>query len=130
MHSISTSYPLGADDSMLVPATVERPTRSNRESKSRLDIRPMQDGDRAGWDRFSASNQLSSLYQLAAWKDVIARSYAHQTQYIVARQSTVRDPLGSAKRATTSASERQPHAPGDDVVGVLPMAHVQHWLFG
>jgi FemAB-related protein (PEP-CTERM system-associated) len=86
----------------------------------------MQDTDRDAWDRFAAAREPSCLYQLSAWKDVIARSYSLETQYIVASTPTDNTmperPLATATRGTGTLNH--------DVVGVLPMAHVQHWLFG
>ena len=130
MHSVSTTYPL-LDDSVFSPIVVGRPRRSTRESSARprLDIRPMQDGDRDGWNSFSAANAAGSVYQLAAWKDIIVRSYSHDTQYLVARRSLPRETSDDSKRAT-AGEQPLPRTKDGDVVGILPLAHVQHWLFG
>ena len=88
----------------------------------------MQEADRDGWDAFARTQEVACLYQLAAWKDVIARSYSHPTQYIVARKSLAHHHDSSAKR--TAPRDGDAAAEGNPVVGILPMAHVQHWLFG
>jgi serine/alanine adding enzyme len=125
---VFTSYPL-VDDSLSLRGRESAPPRTRRETAAppKFDVRTMEDVDRHGWDDFAKRHDVGCLYHLTAWKDVIARSYAHQTRYVIARHVEA----GSRPREASQGPAADAMRPRtNDVAGILPIAHVRHWLFG
>ena len=65
------------------------------------------------WDAYVSSHSASNLYQLSRWKDVIERTYRHKAYYLIAMEESP-GLIGSR----------------DSIVGVLPLVHLKHFLFG
>ena len=63
-------------------------------------------GDGSAWDTYVASHRDSSNYHLYGWRDVIEKSFGHQTYYLSARNSN------------------------GDICGVLPLTYMKSALFG
>jgi serine/alanine adding enzyme len=80
-----------------------------------LVISRMQENHRSGWDRFATDHGKGCAFQLSAWSEVIARSYSHDTDYLI---------------ATIAQGGTGVETDGDTVLGVLPLVHIRHWLFG
>jgi len=94
-----------------------------------VDISPMQENQRLGWDRFATDHGNGCPYQLSAWTEVIARSYSHDTDYFIATIARGGSELKLAH--VNEASESRPDSIGDNtVLGILPLVHIEHWLFG
>jgi serine/alanine adding enzyme len=89
----------------------------------------MQDGDRMDWDRFASSHSNACLFQLSAWRDTITRSYSHEGKYIFASRSHT-DLRGSPALDQEGSTADSKLTPGTVVVGILPLVHMRHWLFG
>lgn len=103
-------------------------SRHESPSAMRVDISTMRENDRLGWDRFASDHGDACPYQLAAWRDVVARSYLHDTNYFIAARSIgthvsmVRD---------NEMGNVDPRSIGEiAVVGILPLVHIRHWMFG
>lgn len=63
------------------------------------------DGSCPAWDRFVQGRPDATFFHLSGWKTVIEESLGHRCHYLMARQ-------------------------GREIVGVLPLTHVQSRLFG
>jgi len=63
------------------------------------------DGADPCWDRFVEARPEATFFHLSGWKTVIEESFGHRCYYLAARR-------------------------GDEVVGVLPLTHVQGRFFG
>jgi FemAB-related protein (PEP-CTERM system-associated) len=82
----------------------------------------------ARWDKFAASHANGCAYQLSAWAAAIARSYSHSAEQLVAT-----DTRGSTSVRLSRVDEAGPEAnrsEDDILLGILPLVHVRHWLFG
>ncbi len=90
----------------------------------------MHENRRLSWDRFATDHGNGCPYQLSAWTEVIARSYSHDTAYLIA-MSARGDANVKVTRINDDAGKAGRDAIGDDIVlGVLPLVHIKHWLFG
>jgi FemAB-related protein (PEP-CTERM system-associated) len=65
------------------------------------------------WDAFVQSHPQGTLYHLFAWKHVVEKTYGHQTYYLTAVKEQTAGPFQSVA-----------------VLGVLPLFHLHHFLFG
>lgn len=63
------------------------------------------DATEAAWDAFVAAHPDGTFFHQAAWRRVLERAFRHRTYFLLARR-------------------------GQNVVGVLPLAHVKSALFG
>ena len=73
-----------------------------------ISIRRLEMGDKAGatrWDAFVARCSDATFFHRAGWQNIISNVFRHRTYYLLAEQD-------------------------DQVVGVLPLAHVNSMLFG
>jgi len=84
-------------------------------------IRYAGDSDRKLWDGYVQNHPAASLYHLFGWRDVIQKSYGHQTYYVMAIRSHVH---GAAEQGV------KPGSWSGNVVGILPLAHLKHRIFG
>lgn len=69
--------------------------------------------DTEAWDSYVKSHPDSNLYHLSGWRNVTEKTYGHNTYYLMATDSTKQSGGDTSK-----------------VVGVLPLAHLKHFLFG
>ncbi len=85
-----------------------------------IKVKIMQPGDEPSWDAYVQNNPNSALYHLSGWKEVIEKTYGHKSYYLMAAKSS------SKLKAHSSEldSNRNP------IVGVLPLFHLKHFLFG
>ena len=70
------------------------------------------------WDKYVFSHSGGSLYHLSGWRDVIKKAYGHRSYYLMALEHYDKVPRNEA--FWTEAR----------VVGVLPLVHLKHPLFG
>jgi serine/alanine adding enzyme len=70
-------------------------------------IRYAADSDRERWDAYVLKHPDASLFHLYGWRDVFHRTYGHATYYLMVLDDAARD-----------------------VLGVLPLVHFKHPLFG
>lgn len=75
-----------------------------------LTTRLIQKTEANEWDLYVHNHLDATLYHLYGWKNVIENTYGHNTYYIVAEN-------------TDSTSQTS-------IVGVLPLVHMKHFIFG
>jgi serine/alanine adding enzyme len=61
--------------------------------------------DRDTWDTFVVSSPTGTAYHLMGWKDIIERSYGHESYYLVAKEN-------------------------DTIIGILPLVLIRSRVFG
>ena len=103
-----------------------------------IKIKIIQPTDIPGWDAYVQSHQQASLYHLSSWKDIIEKTYGHKTYYLMAikdmQKST--NPTNLIKPSNSSNSINHDilamshETNGKSVVGILPLVHLSHFLFG
>ena len=75
-----------------------------------FDIVINSDDSRQAWNSYVRTNDCGTLYHLYEWKDVICNTYKHKAYYLLATSWKNDSAL--------------------DVVGILPLVHIKHFLFG
>lgn len=71
-----------------------------------MQVRLYQQNDHAAWDAYVHAHPASTLYHLSAWRDVISKTYKHNSYYLMVMK-------------------------GDsEITGILPLVHLRNWLFG
>jgi FemAB-related protein (PEP-CTERM system-associated) len=85
-------------------------------SNSVITIKKYTEADKNNWDDYVMQHSQGTLYHLAGWKNVIEKTYSHKTYYLIAVQSTSQPPILPASQLK--------------VVGILPLVHLKHFLFG
>lgn len=94
-----------------------------------VDISSAQECDLIEWDIFAGSQKDGCLYHLSAWRDVVARSYSHETNYIIAASSQS-NPTISTICGTDWRKVGLEEKCARKIVGILPLVHIRHRLFG
>lgn len=87
----------------------------------------MQKNRRLGWDRFATDHGNGCPYQLSAWTEAISRSYSHDTGDLIA---TVAPGEASVKVTRVDEASETDSIGDHTVLGILPLVHIEHWLFG
>ena len=75
-----------------------------------ISIRHYNDTDKTAWDNYAERHPDGTLYHLSAWKEIIEQTYHHKSFYLIA-----------------SIGRDDPSSP---IVGILPLLHLKHFLFG
>jgi FemAB-related protein (PEP-CTERM system-associated) len=89
----------------------------------------VQENHDSGWDRFATDNVNGCVYHLPAWGNVIARSYSHETDYLIA--TLTQDGTHVSMMRAGVPRGAKPGSTGEGaVLGILPLVHIRHWLFG
>jgi FemAB-related protein (PEP-CTERM system-associated) len=98
---------------------------------SAIKVHPIQSMDGHLWDAYVNSHPRATLYHLWGWKNVIERTYGHSTYYLMATEDKpelmVRNDR-KAKGCELSATRHELNA--NSVVGILPLIHINHFIFG
>ena len=103
------------------------------------------------WDSYVNAHPQSNFYQLSGWKSVIENTYGHKTYYLQAVSEEI-DERSANNQFSESASKsddyvaRKGHATdytgtndslarvrgqnSTRIVGILPLVHIKHFLFG
>jgi FemAB-related protein (PEP-CTERM system-associated) len=89
----------------------------------------MLNSDRSDWDKFSSESEHGSPYLLSGWAEVVSQSYAHNTRYFVATQTSAEFD-GDVVNDEKADARKSDLADTGGVVGILPLVHIRHWLFG
>ena len=82
-----------------------------------IEISEIKIEDKGQWDSYVKSHPMGNIYQLSGWKAVIENTYGHKTHYLMATHKNTNDP--STKNQYSNR-----------IVGILPLAHIKHILFG
>jgi len=106
--------------------------------KLNIQIKKAHQDDYFKWDAYVKNHPDSNLYHLSGWKNVIEKSYGHNTYYLMAiekseetdaEESKITDPRHITDSVTKN-SKIKIHNSTQGVVGVLPMVHMKHFIFG
>lgn len=78
-----------------------------------IKVKIIQSTDASVWDAYVLSHPNATLYHLFGWKNIIEKTYAHKTYYLIAEQQP-----------------NNPSNPTNPIIGILPLVHIKHFLFG
>ena len=78
-------------------------------------IRIMTSADTGIWDAYVSNNPCGNVYQLSCWCQTIRETYGHSTYNLMAVKADTKANAKTGKEV---------------VVGVLPLVHIKHLLFG
>ena len=84
-----------------------------------ITIRYYKSGDHKIWDDYVRNHVCGTLYHLSGWKNVIEKTYGHKSYYLMA--------LANSDSPTNLIFH---DSPNNRVVGILPLVHMKHFLFG
>jgi serine/alanine adding enzyme len=85
-------------------------------------IAQLRDEENQAWDEFAASHPDAGVYHLSGWRNAIESAYGHKTYYL-----TALEPSATAEEPPRRGSQVAEH---HHIVGILPLVHIRHWLFG
>ena len=96
-----------------------------------ITIRFYQDTDKEEWDSYVLNHSQATLYHLSGWKNIIEKTYGHNTYYLIATKNdeygksynTQRD--GVYKTSAVSCGLKAEY-----VLGILPLVHLKSIFFG
>jgi len=119
-----------------------------------IKVKTIQSADASAWDAYVYASSRANLYHLSGWQNIISKTYGHKTYYLMAvNSSKLPDGINttafhrpgkaqSSKKDTTTAHQpvsssqqrqlkiRNPRSEIRNVVGILPLVHLKHFLFG
>ena len=101
-------------------------------SQTKVEIKTIQSSDAAKWDEYVYSNPKATLYHLYGWQNVINKTYGHKTYYLMAIQdnpTNSTNPMNSTN-PTNPSNPMNSSNPTNPIVGILPLVHLKHFLFG
>jgi len=101
---------IGSDN--LIRTNVSRHLSGKNDSTYPV-VRVSRPDEAAAWDRFVMSHPKAGVYHLFGWQQVISKAYNHKTYYLVAIRS-----------------EAQKNGNDADIIGILPLVHLKHFIFG
>ena len=78
-------------------------------------------GDRERWDEYVRKHPDASLYHLFGWRDVIHRTYGHDTYYLMAVRG---------EHTTATQTGDGTTVPAGETAGILPLVHLKNFMFG
>ena len=91
------------------------------EKTMNIIVKTIQSDDAPPWDAYVHSHPHSTLYHLSGWENIISKTYGHNTYYLVANKH-------NSKLETRNSKQKNSYEP--KVIGVLPLVHLKHFLFG
>jgi hypothetical protein len=77
--------------------------------------------DKILWDAYVTNHPSSTCYHLSGWKRIIEDTYGHKAYYLLTETLD-----GSATQQANQEIDR----PSYLIVGILPLIHIKHRLFG
>ena len=81
----------------------------------RIIVKQTEPNDSVVWDAYVNAHPKSTLYHLYNWKNIVEKTYAHKTYYLIAIDSSNSTNLTN---------------PSNPVIGILPLVHIKHFIFG
>lgn len=88
-----------------------------------ITLRKYTEADKNNWDYYVMQHPQATLYHLSGWKNVIEKTYGHNSLYLMAMQQ----PEPGNQQLVTRNSQAATRNP---IVGILPLVHLKHFLFG
>ena len=104
-----------------------------------IEIKTISPSDIAAWDTYVNAHPQSTLYHVSGWKNIIEKTYGHKTYYLMAVNSSqlTDDSSQLTAKSNDLGCEAAPELSAksyelnpDNVVGILPLVHLKHFLFG
>ena len=97
-----------------------------------IEIKTISPSDIAAWDTYVNAHPQSTLYHVSGWKNIIEKTYGHKTYFLMAVNSSQltakSNDLGCEAAPELSANSYE--LDSNRVVGILPLFHLKHFLFG
>jgi FemAB-related protein (PEP-CTERM system-associated) len=84
-------------------------------------IKYARDPDRERWDGYVRKHPHASVYHLFGWRDVIHKTYGHQTYYLMVVRGEVNAVKEGAEELKSSS---------EIISGIVPLVHLKHRIFG
>lgn len=82
------------------------------------------------WDVFVDNQLHSCLYHLSSWHKIIKSSYGHDIYCLVAKSDALNTWESSSIIEKGKIENNQYRNHHNNIVGILPLVHIKHWLFG
>lgn len=120
-HSNDVSWPvIGFPDTACAGLRNDQPGKVRYKTLATHQIKYAGDSDRELWDGYVRQHPDASLFHLFGWRNAIHKTYGHATYYLmlIARDEEV-DARAEGARSFA-----------DNVLGVLPLVHLKHIIFG
>jgi serine/alanine adding enzyme len=119
-----------------------------------VQVRAIQSDEATAWDEYVNGHPHATLYHLYGWRNVIENTYDHNTYYLAATKNVLNDPPNTqfpipssqypvpntqypvpntqypASNTQYPAPNTQYPVPNTQYVGLLPLVHLKHILFG
>ena len=95
-----------------------------------ITIRKYTEVDKNNWDYYVMQHPQGTLYHLAGWKNVIEKTYGHNSLYLMAMQQPEPGNQQLATRNSQPATRSTQPVTRNPIVGILPLVHLKHFLFG
>ena len=106
-----------------------------------IKINKITQADTTIWDTYVNAHPKATLYHLSSWKNIIKKTYGHKTYYLLAVNRSklkVEDPPYSWRTHRSEERTRTAYQltaisyklDSNQVVGILPLVHLKHFLFG
>lgn len=89
----------------------------------------LQPTDAPAWDAYVHAHSGVTLYHLSGWKNIIEKTYGHQTHYLMAYKQNP-EPSTCSKQEGKPNDLNKPGNSTNPLVGILPLIHLKHFLFG
>lgn len=86
-----------------------------------IEVNTIQSIDAPAWDAYVHSHPRAIVYHLSGWENVISKTYGHNTYYLMANKH---------KSKLETRNSKQKNSYELNVVGILPLVHLKHFLFG
>jgi serine/alanine adding enzyme len=83
-------------------------------------IKTIQPSHTCAWDKYVMASPKANLYHLSGWQNIIHKTYGHKTYYLMATHEP------ESSKLSVKNYELNP----DTLVGILPLVHLKHFLFG
>ena len=110
-----------------------------------IEIKVLPAEDTPLWDAYVNAHPQATLYHLSGWRNVTEKTYGHKTYYLMAFRDTPESNLpGPAAELPTVSHKLDPTSnrlglsalsleldrDSDPIVGILPLVHLKHFIFG
>lgn len=96
-----------------------------------INIVVKQENDHLPWDKFVCDHFHGGLYHLMMWVEAITRSYGHKIHSLMAiNWSNDNNCLSINQNQGVYPIDFSHKNPSISIIGLLPLIHIQHWLFG
>ena len=85
-----------------------------------IQIKTIEPTDVPAWDEYVHNHPRATLYHLSGWQNIINKTYAHKTYYLIANKY-------NSELGTRNSEQKKSYQP--KVIGILPLVHLKHFFF-